>query len=175
MARRWRCTARAACRCRAGGLPHRLAAGRARPRRRCCASAGCRRPTLPDPAPTALLQALLDEADRYLADPARPRHRRGARRSERRALGRRSPSPPAPNIRWSTAHLPAALAALRTSPPGAGRRPSPPPRRMLDWITYDSYPRDQIGDGLCHRPCLCLADRRGRALCRRATSTLACS
>ena len=95
------------------------------------------------PSPEALIRALLDEADRYLA--ALP----GPGVTEVRVLLSRWRNGPVtlPAMKPNAvvdAHLPPALEALAADRPAlAGAIAAAAPH--LDWITYDGYPPDEIG------------------------------
>lgn len=98
-------------------------------------------PVAPAPGPLALIDALLAEADRYLSrlpGPGVAEVRAGiaAASAAQRADGRENPI--------VAAHLEPALSAVPDQPAlvQAIRAAAP----HLPWVTYDLYPRDQIGD-----------------------------
>lgn len=103
-------------------------------------------PVPADPAPgaAALIRALMDEADRYLADlpgPGVAEMRHGI------AQWRDGPvtaAVPARNAVVDTCLAPALAALAPDQPALAATLAAAVPH--LAWITYDSYPRDQIGE-----------------------------
>lgn len=102
-------------------------------------------PPAPHAAPdgSAALMVLVTEVDRYLASLAGDgpvEVRRGMARWTARASPRHAPANAVVD-----AHLPAALAPLSATHPTLAQAiatASP----HVSWITYDRYPRDQIGD-----------------------------
>ncbi|PTE13454.1 dimethylsulfonioproprionate lyase family protein [Pseudogemmobacter blasticus] len=96
------------------------------------------------PDPPALIRALVEEADLYLAGLPGPGVAEVRAGLARWRDGPVTPAPQAANAVLD-AHLPAALAALAAAQPGlaaaiAAARPH------LHWITYDGYDRAAIGE-----------------------------
>ena len=104
---------------------------------------GAKRPALPDPTPTTLLQSLVHEVDRYLLTLPGP-----GIAEVRAGLNavRFDPVTPAPGAENPivTAHLQTALTALQTTHPTLAQAIAAAAPH-LDWHPYDSYPVAEIG------------------------------
>lgn len=103
-------------------------------------------PDVPPPSPAILIDALVEEAELYLSTLPGP-----GPAEVRLGLARRGPMtlPQPQGNAMVAAHLGTALTALAPTHPAlaaaiAGASP------LLNWITYDSYPPDQIGAAFCH-------------------------
>jgi len=107
------------------------------------AAEGLAAPTLPDRDPASELRTLVDEADIYLSTlpgPGVPEVRAGIARAREGAVS----LPQGGTNPTVAAHLAPALEELRSTHPALAQAIAAAAPH-LDWITYDAYPRDQIG------------------------------